>query len=907
MADALNRTATYAFDAANRLTAITDPLNHTTTIVLDAAGQRSTVTDPLNRVTTYTYTSRGWVSSVTNPAGDRTTYAYNAAGDVTQISGLRGGPSQTPGSPETTTMTYSTLHQLSTRQDPAGNTTSFVYDQARNQTKITDPLGHSGTMAYDADNRLTSQTDAAGDTTQFAYDQNGNRTSMTDPLLRVTSYGFDARNRMTTITDARGGVTSYTYDFASRQTGITDSVGNTTSYLYDAANELTKTTNPLGSTTYAYDLASQRTSMTDNDGRRTSFAFDAAGRLTTETWVNGNYTATYGYDAANEVTSATDPNSTYAYTYDGAGRIASVDNNGTPNAPRVVLTYSYDHFGNRTSLTDNLNGSIAYSYDTDNRLTSASMTLSSTQGPQITLAYDPASRLTGVTRFVTSSGASISSVFSYDQVDRLTGITHTSSSAGALATYTYGYDAASQQTIYTGPEGTLTYTYDKDGELTAVGDARSESYSYDANGNRNSSGYTTGSDNELTADSNFTYAYDAQGNLTSRTAKSGGQITTFTYDFHNRLTEVLIKSGSTTVQDDKLTYDVNGMRIGKSTFSGGQQWFAYSGQNTYADFNSSGSLTERYLYGNTIDSLYARFDGTNAAWYLTDKLGSVRQLSQTSGTVLDTLTYDSYGNILSESSSSNGDRFKWTSREWDSEISLQFNRARYYNPADGRWENQAPEGVGGGELNLYGYVFNRPVAVADPTGHPVTIAVDLDNGPPAPPLLPPGTVIHVPPIPPLHQRMVPCPCTIDDLQSLRDAGFMVIEDNPDNLDLFHPGAAHGFRIIAPGETAGNQCNYDGAGDLITVGPGAGTPDFFSPQGLWGTGLHTIVDVLPFLNFEFSNPGFGWVYYHGAGVGWEPYSDPKCHVNWGNWPRRRPPKPEDLPQNPPELKPVVVFA
>lgn len=52
-------------------------------------------------------------------------------------------------------------------------------------------------------------------------------------------------------------------------------------------------------------------------------------------------------------------------------------------------------------------------------------------------------------------------------------------------------DAADQLSTYTCPEGTLTYTYDNAGELTGVGGARTESYSYDLNGNRTMTGYST--------------------------------------------------------------------------------------------------------------------------------------------------------------------------------------------------------------------------------------------------------------------------------------------------------------------------------------------------------------------------------------------------------------------------------
>jgi RHS repeat-associated protein len=727
--DPIGRTITFAFDPANRAIAITDPLNHTLTYSYDSAGQLSTVTDPLGRVTNYGYTVRGWVQTVTNPAGDKFTYGYNAAGDKTSqaVSGS-GGPGQNPNpGTETTTLAYDSRHLVTTAQDPAGNTTSYAYDSAYRQTKITDPLGHVTTLIYDTADQLSSQTDPLNHTVTYAYDGEGNVTSITDALGRVTSYPYDARNRQTALIDPRGGITSYAYDLASRLTTITDSVGNVTSYAYDAANRQTMMTDPLGTATYAYDPASQRTSLTDRDRRQRTFGFDSAGRLTNETWVNGSYTATYQYDQANQLTSATDPNSTYAYSYDSDRRLKSTDNQGTPGVPRIVLTYSYDQFNNRTTLTDSLGGNISYTYDADNRLASADLMVNSTQGPQITLAYDAASRTTSVTRKVSSTGSSITTAYNYDNGNRLTGITHTSSAAGTLATYTYGYDSANQVTSYAGADGSLTYTYDLAGELTAVGGSRSESYGYDLNGNRNTSGYQTGSGNRLLADGTYTYTYDAEGNLISRTRQSDGQLTTYTWDYRNRLTEVLIKSGTTTIQDDKFTYDVNGMRIGKSTFGGSQQWFAYDGANSYADFNSSGSLTYRYLYGRAIDALLARFDGTNAAWYLGDRLGSVRQLAQTSGTVLDTLTYDSYGNILSESSATSGDRFKYTSREWDSEISLQFNRARYYNPNDGRWTSEDPIGFGGNDSNLYRYVWNIPVRLRDPLGLACAMDGDLTN------------------------------------------------------------------------------------------------------------------------------------------------------------------------------------
>jgi RHS repeat-associated protein len=220
--------------------------------------------------------------------------------------------------------------------------------------------------------------------------------------------------------------------------------------------------------------------------------------------------------------------------------------------------------------------------------------------------------------------------------------------------------------------------------------------------------------------------------MTSKTRVSDGENWSYTWDDRNRLTQVVEKSSSgTTITNDIFTYDVENRRIGKSV-NGTQTWYSYdpslpstSGRgdggeggaaNIYADFNGSGSLTMRYLTGQALDSVYARFDGTNTGWYLDDMLGSVRQVANTSGTVLDTLTYDSYGQLLSESNSSNGDRFKYTSREWDSEIGQYFYRARPYSSVDGRFSGQDPKTFSAGDTNLYRYVKNRPVVFTDPSG-----------------------------------------------------------------------------------------------------------------------------------------------------------------------------------------------
>jgi RHS repeat-associated protein len=269
---------------------------------------------------------------------------------------------------------------------------------------------------------------------------------------------------------------------------------------------------------------------------------------------------------------------------------------------------------------------------------------------------------------------------------------------------------------YTGPDGTVAFSYDNTNQLTGASGARSESYSYDANGNRTMTGYSTGTGNRLSSDGTYNYTYDNEGNLATKTTIADNAQTTYAWDYRNRLTQVVVKNGAgQTLTTDVFTYDVEDRRIGKSV-NGTQTWTSYDGPNAWGDYNSGGSLTMRYLNGQAIDQVFARYDGTTVAWYLRDNINSVREIVKADGTVLDQVTYDSFGNITNETTPANGDRFKFTGREWDSEIGQYYYRAREYRPDIGKFESEDPVAFSAGDPNLYRYVFNEPNRSGDPTG-----------------------------------------------------------------------------------------------------------------------------------------------------------------------------------------------
>jgi RHS repeat-associated protein len=144
---------------------------------------------------------------------------------------------------------------------------------------------------------------------------------------------------------------------------------------------------------------------------------------------------------------------------------------------------------------------------------------------------------------------------------------------------------------------------------------------------------------------------------------------------------------------------------------------AYDGQNAWADLDATNALVTRRLYGDSVDQLLARITGGtggSAGWYLTDHLGSVRNVTDSTGALTGTLSYDPFGNALTNTGST--DRYQFTGREVDSVTGLQYNRARYYNAAAGRWTSDDPEGFDAGDDNLYRYVGNNGTNATDPKG-----------------------------------------------------------------------------------------------------------------------------------------------------------------------------------------------
>jgi RHS repeat-associated protein len=163
--------------------------------------------------------------------------------------------------------------------------------------------------------------------------------------------------------------------------------------------------------------------------------------------------------------------------------------------------------------------------------------------------------------------------------------------------------------------------------------------------------------------------------------------------------------------------------------------FAYDGDQITLQFDKAGDgplsaadLSHRYLWqANAVDQLMAdeAVSDTDVPGdvllALTDHLGTVRDLAavdaQTGATsVVNHLTYDSYGQLLSQTDSTVDCLFGFTGRPVSVATGLQNNLNRWYDPVTQRWASEDPIGVTGGQTNVCVYCGNAPNNSFDPSG-----------------------------------------------------------------------------------------------------------------------------------------------------------------------------------------------
>jgi RHS repeat-associated protein len=735
----------FTYDNQSRLTQTIFPDNSSTQTHYNSLGQVDVRTDELGHQTQYQYDNDGHPTTTTYSDGTTDNTTYDANGNRTQTTN-RGivtsfvydtvsRLTQTIAAPNTpnaatTTTNYDFAGQVTSTVDALGNATSYAYDDAGRRTSVTNALNQITAFTYDTAADQLTVKDARGNVTTNTYDNDNRLIKVTYPDARFESTAYDSLGRVQSRTDANGNATTYGYDALGRLTSVTDALSQVTSYGYDeVGNRITQTDANLHTTSYQYDQRGRRTSRALPLGQSEGYTYDTGGNLHARTDFNGK-TTTYGYDSLNRLLTKTpdasfsagpitftytptgkrntmaDPSGTTIYGYDNRDRLTS------KATPEGSLTYNYDAANNLTVLST-AGLSVSYTYGVLNRLS----TVGESNTGSTAYAYDAAGNLSS---FTTPNG--VSHAYTYDPRNRLTNLA-VGTTTTPLASYAYTLDNAGHRTAVTELGGrAVAYGYDNIYRLTSetvsgIPGAGAVAYTYDPVGNRKQTTSTLGTINP------GLFNYDANDRLSTDTYDNNGNTitsigATSTYDFENHLTGL--------GPNITMLYDGDGNRV-KKTVNGVTTTYLVDDLSptgySQVVLETTGGETRQYVYG--LERLSQRRVTNSAAetrYFGYDGHGSVRLLIDTTGTVTDTYDYDAFGNLIN-STGLTPNNYRFAGEQFDFDLNLYYNRARYLNPATGRfWTMDSYEGITQEpkSLHKYLYVGADPLNSVDPTGKSVS-------------------------------------------------------------------------------------------------------------------------------------------------------------------------------------------
>jgi len=133
------------------------------------------------------------------------------------------------------------------------------------------------------------------------------------------------------------------------------------------------------------------------------------------------------------------------------------------------------------------------------------------------------------------------------------------------------------------------------------------------------------------------------------------------------------------------------------------------------EFDISNNIIARYTHGPGIDEPLVIEKGGASFYYHADGLGSITEITDTDGTVIQSYTYSSFGEIKSQLDPNFVQPYTFTAREFDPETGLYHYRARSYDGTTSRFSQVDPIGLSGG-INLYTYARDNPINIVDPFG-----------------------------------------------------------------------------------------------------------------------------------------------------------------------------------------------
>ncbi len=739
----------FGYDPANDLTSIENGNNNTTTLTYNSAHQVTSVTQPTTGTSTAT-TRLAYVSSTETQVADPNTSQSSPVGSVPN-----------------TTYTISPATSLVTKAvDPAGDTRSATYNTFNEVLTSQNANGSAGTTTntYGANSgeSLTSSKSPTGATSSLAYGNSSSGTnptaafqpsSSTDPQANKTAYTYDGAGNLAQAQNALAAAAKVTYNPDGTPATSTDpknggSPGNPTKYSYNSAHELTTITPPTGSSlqpeTITYDPAGRVLTVTGGDGNTVTYGYDTDDRIQSAAYTGGPdpVTVTYAFDGAGNLKTQNDSSGTTSYTYDGRNLVLTknADSGGG------TLSYAYDGDMNLTSAQD-AGGTTTYSYNTRNLLSSmtdptgklwefaynadglrtttwsATNTAESSWAAKIITSYDLGDRISRIQAYRASSTSNVVSDISYCYTKYASGKscrTSTATTDTSLVQYSvnnqtgtvsqFTYDTGNRLTKATNVNGSTAYSYgyDSDGNLTTG--APGGSLSFNSANQVTTSGYGYDGAGNLTSDpANGSLSYNDAGQLTSASNANGSGAETLSY--------------AGTGQDQVLSDgSAAGITYGLAS-QDGQPWV-----QSYTPAVSSSSAI--YVLHDQQGTPLGMVRGGTSYAFVTDNIGSVTAIVDSSGSTGATYTYDPYGTVLSDNGTlAPANLLGYTGALTDissgNATGYAHDGNRWYNPATGAFTTQDTTSYLSSPANgnRYAYAASNPANYTDPTGQSLLMDV----------------------------------------------------------------------------------------------------------------------------------------------------------------------------------------
>jgi RHS repeat-associated protein len=623
------------------------------------------VVDAKNEAVSFNYDANGFLLSVQGPlpgTNDTATFTYDAFNRVQTTTDTEG---------YTVTYSYDDFDRPTLKSFPDGTSEQFVYNLL-DLVAFRDRLGRWTTNSYNANRQLLSVSDPLGRLTRYEWCKCGLLEAMIDPLGRTTTWTYDVQSRPIAKTYPDGSTETYSYENSSgRLSAQSDALGQQVLTQYNADNTVKSIsylggTNPTPTVSFTYDPDYNRV-LTMQDGVGiTVYSYNP---------ITPNPSP-----GAGQLQSLTGPlpSSTVTFQYDVLGRVVSRAINGAAQAvTRDVL--------GRTSVVTNALGSFQYSY------------LNAT--PHLTAVAYPNGQTTQYSYYNNAGDQQLQQILNLKpNASLLSGFGYAYNAVGQIVSWTNQWDAL--------PTMVWNLSYDDEDQL--IGAIRTEgsetissnSYAYDFAANRTTA---------VAGGTSNSFSYNALNQITSETAPAN--VNSYEWDAAHRLTAINESSHRSEFTYDgldrrtRIVEKENGVVVANNCF-------LWCGTELCEELDATGTTVVREFFPQGETLLGA--GGTTNLFYTRDHLGSIREASDSTGTIQARYDYDPYGvqTVLTESLIPS---FAYTGHFQHKPSGLYLALFRGLDPNQGRWLNRDPLGEAGGQ-NLYAYVNNNPIKGMDLLG-----------------------------------------------------------------------------------------------------------------------------------------------------------------------------------------------